>query len=247
MMGEMKHDRKTNGIKSLRGQHVLAGTALAVAIAVFPGCASYSQDPVIVGSVPDDYRTRHPIIVSESERSADIVVPIRAYRLSARARDTVREMGYKFKTSGARSLAILIPSGSANQAAARRLARDAVGELSRLRIGHDRIVIEHYDAAAHGDAATLRLAYTDLVASVPSGCGDWNEDLLATADNRNYYNFGCATQNNLAQMIANPADLLGPRGMSEIDSTRRTNVIDTWRKKGSAGSLETGSFEKSGD
>ena len=33
-------------------------------------------------------------------------------------------------------------------------------------------------------------------------------------------------------MIANPADLLGPRGETEIDSTRRTNVITDWQDGG---------------
>ncbi len=66
-----------------------------------------------------------------------------------------------------------------------------------------------------------------------SACGQWNEDILDTTQNRNYENFGCATQKNLAAMVANPEDLLGPRGESEIDATRRTNVINDWRDFGS--------------
>ena len=31
-------------------------------------------------------------------------------------------------------------------------------------------------------------------------------------------------------MVANPADLLGPRAMSEVDSTKRTLVIEDWRE-----------------
>ena len=44
---------------------------------------------------------------------------------------------------------------------------------------------------------------------------------------------GVMTQKNLAAIVANPADLLGPRGESEIDSTRRTNVINDWQEFGS--------------
>ena len=42
----------------------LASTAMIVcAAAVMAGCAA-KRDSVIVGSIPDDYRTNHPIVIS---------------------------------------------------------------------------------------------------------------------------------------------------------------------------------------
>lgn len=207
----------------------LTGASLLISLSLMSGCANYNKSHFTVGSIPDDYRTRHPIIVSENENAQDIVVPTHANRLPLRGRDIVRAMGYKFKASGSKSIAILIPSGSANERAARKAASDAVSELVQTGISRSEIIIKHYDAANHGTAATLRLVYTDLSASIDSKCGQWNEDLMDTKENKNYANFGCATQNNLAQQIANPADLLGPRAMSEIDSTKRTSVIEDWR------------------
>lgn len=204
---------------------VAAGTLAALA-----GCASYQRDHVVVGSVPDDYRTRHPIIVTDSEEVRDILVPVKASRLDQRGQQVVRALGYSFRASGARSILIMIPSGSANEHAARKSAHHAVELLQRLRIKPSEITIRHYNAGGHGEAATLRLAYTSLKADVASDCGQWGEDLIDTDENVNYANFGCASQNNLAQMIANPADLLEPRGMTEIDSTKRTNVITEWRE-----------------
>jgi len=67
---------------------------------------------------------------------------------------------------------------------------------------------------------------------VGSECGQWTDDLKDTHDNQNYNNFGCATQNNLAEMIVNPEDLVHPRGQSEIDAERRDNVINDWRDNG---------------
>jgi len=202
-----------------------------MAVALMSGCANYDRDHITVGSVPDDYRTRHPIIVSENDQSTDIVIPRHTTNLPLRGRDLVRQMGFRFRNSGASSIAILIPAGSPNENAARHAANDAVKELQEVGIKTSQIVIKHYDAASHGTSATLRVVYTDLTASVASQCGEWNEDVMDTVENRNYQNFGCATQNNLAAMIANPADLLGPRGMSEIDSTKRTAVIEEWRTK----------------
>lgn len=228
--------KKLHQTKTASGPHSksvafkrIAAISLVVSTALASGCASYNRDHFTVGSVPDDYRTRHPIIVAENERAEDIVVPSHAKGLPLRGKDVVRSMGFKFKSSGAKSIAILIPSGSANEGAARRAASDAVAELHAIGIGSGHISIRHYDAASHGASATLRLVYTDLTASVHSKCGEWNDDILETAENRNYGNFGCASQNNLARQIANPADLLGPRGMSEIDLTKRTQVIEDWR------------------
>jgi pilus assembly protein CpaD len=86
-----------------------------------------------------------------------------------------------------------------------------------------------YDASVTGDAAPIRLSYVAITAQT-APCGAWPEDLaLNTLENRNYYNFGCATQSNLAAQIANPTDLVGPRQMSPIDAEQRGQVIDSWR------------------
>jgi pilus assembly protein CpaD len=64
--------------------------------------------------------------------------------------------------------------------------------------------------------------------------------------NQNYYNFGCATQNNLAAQIANPEDLVAPRGMTPIDATRRNAAIKEYRERTSTieevGGNAAGSF-----
>ncbi len=54
--------------------------------------------------------------------------------------------------------------------------------------------------------------------------------MIDTESNRNYANFGCATQNNLAQMIANPADLLGPRACRKSIPPSAPQVIEDWRE-----------------
>lgn len=206
--------------------------AALVATLFLSGCASFSKDHFIVGSVPDDYRTRHPIVVSESEKIADIVVPAGAKGLSFRDKEVVRAMAVNFRNSGSKLIAVLVPTGSSNANAAGAGARDAVHMLKLSHIPSNRIVVQHYNAAGHGESATLRVVYADLQASVEGKCGKWEEDLLETRENRNYGNFGCATQNNLAAMIAHPADLLGPRGTGNIDASRRTEVINNWRETG---------------
>ena len=50
---------------------VLAGT---VALAGLAGCENVSKRHFTVGSVSDDYRSRHPIVISEKEQTMDIPV-----------------------------------------------------------------------------------------------------------------------------------------------------------------------------
>lgn len=214
----------------------ITGATLGVAIvatSLMSGCASYNRDHFTVGSVPDDYRSRHPIVVSESEQVVDIVVPSAARGLSYRDKEVVRSMSAGFRNSGSKIIAVIVPTGSPNSRAAAAGARDAVRVLKTANISSNQIVVQHYNASSHGESATLRVAYANLDAAVDSKCGDWDEDLLDTEQNKNYRNFGCATQNNLASMIAHPSDLLGPRGIDNIDATRRTTVINDWRTSGS--------------
>jgi pilus assembly protein CpaD len=210
-----------------------AAAAMLAAAGLTSGCASYDRNHFVVGSVPDDYRTRHPIVVRQDEAAQDIVVSPNARGLSARDKSVVQSFTSRFKGSNSSQMAVLIPSGSPNSAAARRVGQQVVALMAESGIDRRRISMHSYDATKHGDAATVRLVYLATKAEVESACGQWDEDILDTYENRNYQNFGCATQKNLAAMVANPEDLLGPRGESEIDATRRTNVINDWRDFGS--------------
>ena len=215
---------------------LLAATLIAAG-GVLSGCA-VGTDSTTVGAVPDDYRTRHPIVVSQKEISEDIVVTADARDLPSRDRDVAGNFALRFKRSGANSLAIMIPSGSRNEAAARRIAYQIAGIMKSKGVSESQIYVHHYRAAGYGEAATVRMVYMGLKASVPDACGQWNENIAETSENRNYANFGCATQKNLAAMVASPADLLGPRGESEIDPARRTKIITDWQANGS-GTLPT--------
>ncbi|MFK7901431.1 MAG: CpaD family pilus assembly protein [Nitratireductor sp.] len=227
------HTGEPKKIRSVKkSTRVVSATAVLLTTALLSGCASYSTNHMKVGDGPDDYRTSHPIIVSENEQAADIIVHTHAKTLSQRDRDLVVALAYKFKRSGSRTLAVLVPTNSNNSSAAASLAKAAIMQLKTEGIRRNQIALKHYDASQHGGSATLRLVYTDLTAGVASKCGTWGDDLMDTSANKNYGNFGCATQSNLANSIAHPSDLLGPRGTSEIDASRRTTVIDNWRETG---------------
>lgn len=214
--------------KSLKLSVVFAGIVLT-------GCASYQKDHFTVGSIPKDYRTQHPIVVAQSEVSEDLIVTKSMDGMSFRHENTATSFYGRFRQAGASTLRVILPAGSHNEAAARRVGQEVITHMKTLGLKKHQVIVSRYHASNHGDAATVRLSYDAITANVSSKCGQWNEDLRDTSENENYENFGCSTQNNLAEMIANPADLLGPRGESEIDAGRRDNVINDWRSTGTGG------------
>ncbi len=213
------------------GAKVTAITALLTAV-LLTGCANSSRQHFIVGSTPDDYRTRHPIVVAESEVVEDIPISANMRELSFRDANVVTDVARRFRRSGGRSLQIMVPSQSVNEAAAKRISKQIIATLTSSGLHRSQIVTTSYHAAGYSSSAPVRISFMALAANVGE-CGKWEDNIIADEDNRQYHNFGCATQNNLAKMIANPADLVGPRGESSIDATRRDNVITSWRTDGS--------------
>ncbi|WP_416408910.1 CpaD family pilus assembly protein [Agrobacterium rosae] len=200
--------------------------ALLTTAALVQSCA---RDPMSTGAIPDDYRTRHPITLSEAQHSLDIPVSAGDNRLTVGMADSIKGFAQSYAATSSGVVQIQVPTGSANSVAASILKRQIRATLASSGIPAAKIVEVPYRAAPSGDAAPIRLSYI-AVTAMTGQCGQWPEDLSDnTYSNKNWYNFGCASQNNLAAQIANPMDLVGPRGMSPIDAERRSAVIGNYR------------------
>lgn len=203
-------------------------TAVALTAALLSGCASHDQ--LTTGGIPDDYRQRHPIVVAEAEQSVDIPVASTDRRLNVAQRDVIRGFAQNYTARATGPVYLLTPEGSPNAAAARQLRGQVRAELSARGVASTKIVNSTYPANGIGDAAPIRLTFVGTTA-MTSQCGQWPRDMINDFNNQNYYNFGCATQNNLAAQIANPEDLIAPRGMTPIDATRRNAAIKEYRER----------------
>jgi len=96
-----------------------------------------------------------------------------------------------------------------------------------LGVPRDRILIGSPDTL---DADDVRLSYIRYQAHAEA-CGDWSVNLASTSANHRSPNFGCATQHNLAAMVADPRDLLAPdSSVGQPDAQRRLTVLDKYRK-----------------
>lgn len=208
----------------------------ALPMLALAGCAKHSEDHFVVGSIQDNHKVRHPIIIDESEKTLDIPVARDSRDLTHASASAVDGFAQKFRNSAGGYVTILLPEGSPNKAAASKIGSKAAARLRSNGIASHRIRFFSYNANQHGNAAPVRLSYQAVSAKV-EGCGQWNRDLTSTHENKQYHNFGCASQSNLAAIISNPSDLIAPRGMSSIDAQRRGAVIEEYRAQGQV--LET--------
>jgi pilus assembly protein CpaD len=85
-----------------------------------------------------------------------------------------------------------------------------------------------YDSNGSSEAPMV-LAYTAFRAIAPDCPSLASINLSASATNDPHPSFGCATQANLAAMIADPADLLGARRSDPKDVMRRATVLNKYR------------------
>ncbi len=175
-----------------------------------------------------DHAQRHPIQVTRRPVEQDISVPVGSYGLTRSQADEVRAFVRRFKNDAEGPLVVRAPSGSPNELASLRALDDIRRVLRKEQIPPGAVVVEAYIGDDAPDAP-VRLSFLRYVAEGPI-CGDWSRDLSRNRKNLPYPNFGCATQANLAAMVANPRDLVRPRGMTPRSGERRDVVWDKYIK-----------------
>lgn len=203
---------------------------LAAALAtMLTGC----YVPKETASIPNDYRKRHPIALKEGERTVEVFVGNNRGGLTPVQRAEVMSFAQTWRRESTGGVIVDLPSGTPNERAAAEALREIRSILMAAGIPPKAVSVRPYATGAD-KLASIRLNYSKITAQV-GPCGLWPEDLgpsntPAYQDNRPYWNFGCATQRNLAAMVENPADLVQPRGEIPAYTPRRTVVLDKYRK-----------------
>jgi pilus assembly protein CpaD len=188
------------------------------------GC-KHDQGTQVAGWQLVDPSQRHPIMVSQQPANLSIRVPRGSAGLTPAQRAEVLEFAnrYRASDSGNSRLVISAPGGAANEVAAMNAVQDARDILMDGGFPESAIAVEAYNDAG-GHEPPIRISYMRYVAEGPQCGQDWSENLARSKENRHYPDFGCSQQHNLAAMIANPADLLGPRTEGPRNSERRDEV-----------------------
>ncbi len=168
-----------------------------------------------VYSPPLHYQ-RYPIEVVKG--SARIEVPSNRAGLTQAEKASVARFAQQARGANAMRVAVQYPAGASAQA-------NRVAEiLEQQGVPAGAIALSQYG----GKGAPVVASFSRAVAQTAE-CGDWTANLARTEDNLPMPNFGCAHQQNIAAVIANPNDVLAPRAETPPDASRRQKVITDYR------------------
>jgi pilus assembly protein CpaD len=190
------------------------------AMLIAGSCAAPTADP---NGMMEDGAVNHPILVEPSFR--DLKVNFTGGAQGINDNDAVKFDAFlaDYRLHGNGSLGISVPAGAP--------ARDAITffaeRAAATGISRDKILVSTHDVT-NGDWR-VDVSYIAYSAHTDK-CGDWSENLAYSADNQTPKNFGCAIQQNIAAMVADPRDLLGPRPMDATDTRRRMTAIDNYEQ-----------------
>lgn len=210
---------------------IVGAASLVAAVSLLSSCGTARPDRQTTNSIPDDYRTRHPITLAEVEHALDIPIGSGEYALTPATRDLIKGFAQDYTALSKSTMRIAMPANAPNSAAANGVRSQIRKALADAGIPASRIVMTNYDSQSSEASAPVKLSFI-AVTSITDDCGQWPSDLVnghTVVENTNWENFGCASQQNLAAQISNPTDLVGPRGMTPIDATNRATVIKVYR------------------
>ncbi|MFN0265265.1 CpaD family pilus assembly protein [Tepidamorphus sp. 3E244] len=199
-----------------------AVAALAIGVA---GCKTTSGH---TSSVPLHYDQRHPItvgyqpvgIVVHADPSTRGLHPEDATEIAALAR--------QYRNSGQGAIHLQAPTGPGLESVVHASSTQIREILRREGVDPSVLSVHTYRAEYAGPAAMKLVFYRYAAEAGP--CGNWPENVAHNPANTSHYDFGCSTQRNLAAMVEDPRDLLGPRGHGPRDAMRRATVQDKYRK-----------------
>ena len=229
-------------INSRRGN---ARVALRAAIVVGYGllvCACETDQQQIAG-VPDapfDYRQGHPITVTEADHTLQLFIGANRASLTPTQRAEVLAFGQSWKTEATGGVLLDLPTGTVNEQSSAGALREIQSILAATGVPPQSIMVRTYQAGPR-TFATVRITYPKVTAQA-GPCGVWPKDIGPSVDseyyeNKQYWNFGCSAQHNLAAMVENPADLVQPRSETPAYTARRTEVVEKYRQGQSTGTI----------
>ena len=231
----------------LTAQHIMRIGLAACALGAL--AAACKTDPATTGGIDvTDYRARHPIVLTDGNRTLD-VFPTGTGHLDPRQANDVDAFMLEYRRYGRGSLLMQVPQGvPADQIVAVERTASVLGRLGTQNgVNGREITVTGYAVAAPTLASPIRLSFQRMQAKVADACGLWPQDLGTSNfaidyNNRPSWNLGCATQSNVAAQVADPVDLVRGRPEGRIDTVKRVRDIGqlrdgkdpstTWRQDG---------------
>ena len=181
----------------MKKQAVLAASLAAVLVS---GCAAMGAIGA-TGKNTSLYSTNQPV-VSRNNYVIDVNLD-GSYGLASAESKRVSEWFDALKLGFGDRISVDFGDNPANNAAGQ--------EVQRLASQHGMIMSETAPVTAGAVyAGTARIVVTRSTAAVPN-CPNWSKSTEANFNSSNHTDYGCATNSNMAAMVADPEDLVRGR------------------------------------
>lgn len=214
----------------MKTQNKLLAAAAMGTVLFVSGCQSNGAP----GHVPVEYfdgtsLDRHEIGVTQHTEYLEVLLDPRDTQLRLGEVAKVRGFLNQYADVGHGPLVVSMPKHANNP----QLAVGAVSEIRQMAweagISYEDMLGAAYDASAQGKTPIV-MAFKTFKAVAPD-CKSLSEINIADGtSNSDLPTLGCAIRTNMAAMIAEPADLLGGRELSEGDKVRRGAQLTLWQQ-----------------
>lgn len=201
---------------------LLGSIVLALTLPMLGSCSEHgfelhrlTSEEALIENVPS---RGHPIAFVDRDVAMDIELPPGHRGISRNQYIDVYRFAVRYREEAVGPLVLAPPSsrhtggmGSAAVAEVRRALRDGGVDPERIVSGKP----------VGGSMVTL--AYQKPVAVAPQ-CGNWPRDVGKERERVTHPDFGCATQHNLAGMVANSRDLMQSQAETPASAERRGRI-----------------------
>ncbi|MBV9062621.1 MAG: CpaD family pilus assembly protein [Alphaproteobacteria bacterium] len=166
----------------------------------------------------------HPIAVHPEHQTVRLSFSGNSAGLAAEDEANLDSVVRDYLSNGDGSLSVSVPEGPESSEAITYFGE----RLAHMGVPRSRILVGTHPVG-DGDRR-VEVGFIGYVARAKN-CGDWSENLALSTDNMPSENFGCAVQNNIAAMVANPRDLDESRRLDDApDAARRAVVLGHYEK-----------------
>ncbi|MBC8037235.1 MAG: CpaD family pilus assembly protein [Rhizobiales bacterium] len=195
------------------------GSAIVLLSAVLlSGCA---LDEVALEDhyAPATHYEKYPIEVRKAPVKMGIAA--RAGTLTPEQINAATNFAHDARNNAQSKISIRWPTGDGKS---RKVAHDIAQLFADEGVPHSKIGVGSYPGPK---SSPIRISYVRKVA-VTRECGDWSGDLSHDPANTFHQNYGCATQHNIAAMVARPEDFERPRAISPVEAANRTAAMSIY-------------------
>jgi len=203
---------RTMGRNSVR-RMAIAGVVTLGVVLPLAGCAE-NHEWRVAGSRTNDADRLHPVGAEVRREAIDVPPVAGSSQAQSEAYFAVTKFVRQYLRDGRGVLDVRVASRGGDRT---RSFVSAI--LAENGVAPERV---RYGARTDGSTGAL-IAYTRVAAVAPLTCDDWSEDITRWVEQGAYANWGCASQRNLANMVADPTDLVAPK-VADVPIADRAQV-----------------------